>query len=329
MRYSIITPVYNRPQEVEELLESLSEQRFRDFELVIVEDGSTEPSKEVVERFAGRVQVQYHFKQKEGPSPARNYGFAQAKGEYLILFDSDLIVPPDYFEQVEQALKTQGWDAFGGPDRAHESFSDLQKAVNYAMTSFYTTGGIRGGKKQLAQYNPRSFNMGLSRKVYETVGGFIDMHPGEDIDFSLRILKAGFRVGQIPDAFVYHKRRATWRKFWRQIYRFGQKRVELARLHPGQLRLAHFFPLAFLLGSMLMIPAAILFYPVGMVGVGLWLTYLGVICADSAILNRSLKVGLLSVWATLVQMYAYAFGLLNGLISSGSQPFSQRNVKVD
>ena len=316
MRFSIITPVYNRPQEVRELLETLAHQRFRDFELVLVEDGSTEPCRHLVDEFSNLVQIQYHFKAKEGPSPARNFGFEKARGEYLILFDSDLLVPPDYFERVTTALATQGWDAFGGPDRAHESFTDLQKAVNYAMTALLTTGGIRGNKRALAQYTPRSFNMGLSRKVYETVGGFIDMHPGEDIDFSIRIQKSGFRVGFIPDAFVYHKRRATWSKFWRQVFRFGQKRVELARLHPGQLKLAHLFPLGFLVLTLALLPALATGLPGAWIPLSLWTTYLVLIFVDSSRVNRSLWVGLLSVYASLIQLYAYAFGLIDGLFTS-------------
>jgi len=317
MRFSIITPVYNRPQEVEELLESLVHQRFRDFEIVLVEDGSTEPSKHIVDRFKNRVQVQYHFRQKEGPSPARNYGFMVAKGEYLILFDSDLLVPPDYFDEVEKALAAHQWDAFGGPDRAHESFSDLQKAVNYAMTSMLTTGGIRGNKKHVGQFVPRSFNLGLSKEVYQKVGGFIDMHPGEDIDFSLRIIKEGFKVGLIPDAYVYHKRRATWRKFWRQVYKFGQKRVELSRMHPGQLKATHFFPIVYVAGT-LAIPILSLFEP--LLGAGLtapWLLYHFAILVDSGMQSKSLKVGFLSVWATMIQMTSYAFGLLSGFSEDG------------
>jgi glycosyltransferase involved in cell wall biosynthesis len=324
MRFSIITPVYNRPQEVRELLETLANLRFRDFELVLVEDGSTEPCRHIVDEFSNKVQIQYHFKAKEGPSLARNFGFEQAKGEYLILFDSDLLIPPDYFEQVTKALANYDWDAFGGPDRAHESFSDLQKAVNYAMTSLLTTGGIRGNTRTLAQYTPRSFNMGLSRKVYETVGGFINMHPGEDIDFSIRIQKSGFRVGFIPNAFVYHKRRATWSKFWRQMFRFGQKRVELARLHPGQLKLAHLFPVGFLVLSLVMLPALATGWPGAWVPICIWTIYLALIFVDSSRVNRSPRVGLLSVYASLIQLYAYAFGLIDGFFTSKRKASSHK-----
>lgn len=328
MRFSIITPVYNRPQEVRELLESLSRQRYRDFELVLIEDGSTEPSLHVVDEFKDQLTIQYHFKSKEGPSLARNYGFTQAHGQYLILFDSDLLIPPDYFEQVEAALAQHHWDAFGGPDRAHASFTDLQKAVNYAMTSFWTTGGIRGSKKALTQYNPRSFNMGLSRQVYETVGGFIDMHPGEDIDFSLRIIQSGFRVGFIPEAYVYHKRRATWRKFWRQIFRFGEKRVEIARLHSGQLKLVHLLPLAFLILSLAMLPLAFSGLPGGWLPLTAWLSYLLIIFFDSSIQNKNLRVGLLSVFASCIQLYAYAFGLIAGLFNQNQHSFSMKKIRV-
>ena len=314
MHFSIITPVYNRPQEVDELLDTLQHQTFKDFEVLIIEDGSTIPSDKIVEAYRDRLNIRYFFKQKEGPSAGRNFGFEQAAGDYFILFDSDLLVPPDYFAKVVAALEKNHWDCFGGPDRAHDSFTDFQKAVNYSMTSPLTTGGIRGEKKHVGQFHPRSFNLGLSRQVYNKVGGFIDMHPGEDIDFSIRIIKAGFKVGLIADAFVYHKRRTSIKKFYRQVYKFGYKRIEIAQLHPTELKLTHFFPTAFSLYMTFAVAVGVYSPMLGlMVGAPL-LLYLLIIAADSTIYNKSLKVGLMSVFATLIQMFGYGYGLAEAIV---------------
>lgn len=207
MKYSVIIPVYNRPDEVNELLESLTLQTCKDFEVVVVEDGSSIPCQEVVEKYSDRLDIHYYNKPNSGPGQTRNYGAERSHGEYLIILDSDCILPPGYFEAVEKELQSSPVDAFGGPDRAHASFTDIQKAINYSMTSFFTTGGIRGGKKKMDKFYPRSFNMGVRRSVYQTLGGFSKMRFGEDIDFSIRIFKAGYRCRLFPSAWVYHKRR--------------------------------------------------------------------------------------------------------------------------
>ena len=220
MKYSVIVPVYNRIDEVRDLLESLSAQTLKSFEVIIVEDGSSEPCKDVVESFASRVDVHYYFKSNEGRSIARNYGIERSSGDYLVFFDSDCVIPPDYFAILDREFNVRPLDCFGGPDAAHSSFTPTQKAISFAMTSFLTTGGIRGGKVQMEKFVPRSFNMGYSRKVYETVGGFREMF-SEDIDMSTRIRQAGFTIGLIHPAHVFHKRRIDFAKFWRQVYVFG------------------------------------------------------------------------------------------------------------
>ena len=211
-RFSVIVPVYNRIDEVADLMESLSRQTYTDFEAIIVEDGSSEPCKDVVESYKGKIDAHYHYKPNEGRSIARNYGMERSKGDFLIFFDSDCVIPPDYFKTLSEELDKCPLDCFGGPDAAHDSFSSTQKAINYSMTSFLTTGGIRGGKIQLEKFTPRTFNMGFSRKVYSKVGGFREMF-SEDIDMSTRIRQAGFNIGLIRPAFVYHKRRVDFRKF--------------------------------------------------------------------------------------------------------------------
>ena len=219
MKYSIIVPVYNRPDEVDELLGSLVEQTEKDFEVIIVEDGSSHPCREVCKGYEGNLDLHYYMKENSGPGQSRNYGVERARGEYVIILDSDVVLPPGYIESVSEELNREPADAFGGPDKAHSSFTDTQKAISYSMTSFFTTGGIRGSKKKkLDKFYPRSFNMGVKRDVYEKLGGFSKMRFGEDIDFSIRIFKAGCRCRLFPDSWVWHKRRTDFRKFFRQVY---------------------------------------------------------------------------------------------------------------
>jgi glycosyltransferase involved in cell wall biosynthesis len=202
MKYSLIIPVYNRPDEVDELLSSLTEQTFTDFEVIVVEDGSTLPCREVVERYVDKISVKYFEKQNSGPGQTRNYGAERSRGEFLIVLDSDCVLPPTYLQEVENELNRMPTDAFGGPDRAHDSFTKIQKAISYSMTSFFTTGGIRGGKKKLDKFYPRSFNMGIRADVYKRLGGFSKMRFGEDIDFSIRIFKEGCSCRLFPEAWV-------------------------------------------------------------------------------------------------------------------------------
>ena len=227
MRYSVIIPVYNRPDEVDELLQSLTRQSFKDFEVIVVEDGSSIPCKPVIEKHQELLDVHYYDKPNSGPGQTRNYGAERSKGEYLIILDSDCILPEGYFHAVEKELQHEAADAFGGPDRAHESFTDIQKAINYSMTSFFTTGGIRGGKKKMDKFYPRSFNMGVRREVYQALGGFSRMRFGEDIDFSIRIFKGGHTCRLFPGAWVYHKRRTDFRKFFKQVHNSGIARINL------------------------------------------------------------------------------------------------------
>ena len=248
MKYSIIVPVYNRPDEVDELLESLLTQAEKDFEVIIVEDGSQKPCKEVCDKYAGQLELHYFMKPNSGPGQSRNYGAERAKGEYLLILDSDVVLPNGYLKAISDELEREPADAFGGPDSAHDSFTDTQKAISYSMTSFFTTGGIRGGKKKLDKFYPRSFNMGIRRDVYAELGGFSKMRFGEDIDFSIRIFKAGKRCRLFPEAWVWHKRRTDFRKFWRQVYNSGIARVNLYKKYPESLKLVHLLPTVFTLG---------------------------------------------------------------------------------
>lgn len=294
--FSIVIPVYNRPDEVAELLESLTQQSYRNYEIIIVEDGSSVPCEAVVKAYADRLPVTYYTKPNSGPGQTRNYGAERAKGEYLLIWDSDILIPEGYFEAIESFLKANPVDAFGGPDRAHASFTDVQKAINYSMTSFFTTGGIRGGKKKLDKFFPRSFNMGIRREVYTQLGGFRAMRFGEDVDFSYRIVEAGYKTALIPDAYVYHKRRTDFRKFFRQVHNSGIARINLSILHPGTLKLVHTLPALFTL-------AVIPFLP-------LMPLYALMVFADAAIQNKSFRIGALAVVAAFTQLIGYGTGFI-------------------
>lgn len=304
MRYSIIIPVYNRPDEVDELLLSLVEQSFKDFEVIIVEDGSSVPCKQVVDTYSERLNIKYFSKPNSGPGQTRNYGAERSQGDYLVILDSDVILPSTYLEVLEKELASKPADAFGGPDRAHHSFTDIQKAINYSMTSFFTTGGIRGGKKKMDKFYPRSFNMGVQREVYEALKGFSNMRFGEDIDFSIRILKEGYQCRLFPDAWVYHKRRTDLRKFFKQVHNSGIARINLFKKYPDSLKLVHLLPAAFTLGvSVLLLGTLFCWYSLLPL-----LVYALLVCFDSSIHNKSVLIGLYSVAAAFIQLLGYGTG---------------------
>lgn len=307
--FSIIVPVYNRPSEVEELVESLSLQTCKDFELILVEDGSSLPCADVIEKYKDQVTIRYFFKENSGRSLTRNWGMDRSEGKYLVFFDSDCVIPPTYFQIVKAALDHQYIDCYGGPDKADNSFSDLQKAISFSMTSFLTTGGIRGSKKSMEKFTPRTFNMGFSKKVYQEVGGFEDMF-GEDIDLSLRIREAGFNTELIPDAFVYHKRRVSLKSFYRQVHVFGMARVDLSLMHPGSLKIVHLLPALFLLGTILLLLSSIL-HPAA--SLPLWLYFIAIFVSAS-IEYKKLSVGALSIITSCIQLYGYGYGFLKAFI---------------
>ncbi|MDE6493978.1 MAG: glycosyltransferase [Bacteroidales bacterium] len=306
MLYSFIIPVYNRPEEVEELLESLSGQSLKNFEVVVVEDGSTRPCKDVCDRYSSRMEVRYYEKSNSGPGQTRNYGAERSKGEYLIVLDSDCILPENYLRAVEAELAREPADAFGGPDRAHPSFTPVQKAINYAMTSFFTTGGIRGGKKKLDKFYPRSFNMGIRAEVYRTLGGFSKMRFGEDIDFSIRIFKGGYSCRLFPEAWVWHKRRTDLKKFFRQVHNSGIARINLYKKYPESLKLVHLLPAVFTVGVVLVIAGAVYSRWI----LSLLLLFALAVGIDASVKNKSLKIGLLSIAASFIQLVGYGTGFL-------------------
>ena len=316
MKYSIVVPVYNRPDEVDELLESLSSQTFKDFEVVIVEDGSKITCKDVCEKYASILDLHYYYKENSGPGQSRNYGVERAHGEYVLIVDSDAVAPHGFMQAIDDELQRQSSDAWGGPDAAHESFTDVQKAISYAMTSFFTTGGIRGGKKQLDKFYPRSFNLGIRREAYLALGGFSKTRfskmslYGEDIDFSIRIYKAGYSCRLFPEAWVWHKRRTDFHKFWCQVYNSGYARINLWRMYPEALKPVHALPSVFTVGVAALFLLAPLTCGCSLV---LLLLYALLIFIDSSIQSKSFKVGFLSVAAVFVQLIGYGIGFLESL----------------
>ena len=322
MVYSIIVPVYNRPDEVDELLDSLTRQAYADFEVIIVEDGSKVRCKEVCDKYTDKLRLSYYYKDNSGPGQSRNYGAERAKGDYLIILDSDVVLPDGYLSAIDAELKANPCDAFGGADASHPSFTPVQKAISYSMTSFFTTGGIRGGKKKLDKFYPRSYNMGIRKEVYAELGGFSKMRFGEDIDFSYRIVEAGYACRLFPEAWVWHKRRTDLRKFFRQVYNSGIARINLEKRHPGTMKLVHLLPMVFTVGVI----SLIILSAVGRVlmhydDVHRWyllcalpwvpiLLYSALIFVDSAIQNRSVKIGCISIAAAFVQLMGYGCGFL-------------------
>ena len=307
LSFSVIVPVFNRPQEIEELLESLSNQDFEeDFEVLIIEDGSSIPCKDVIEKFQSKLRLQYHTKENSGPGGSRNFGMDKAQGNYYIFLDSDVILPKQYLSEVSKKLESSYTDAFGGPDAAHSKFTILQKAINYSMTSYLTTGGLRGHKKGVGKFQPRSFNMGISREVFQKTQGFSKMRVGEDIDLTFRLWEFGFETQYIENAYVYHKRRSTLKQFFNQTYAFGEARPILNRKHPSTLKMTYWFPSIFIVGLDVSIVMAI-FGELTLFSC--YYLYFLVLIIDASFKN-GIRVGALSVITTITQFLGYGLGFI-------------------
>ena len=312
MKYSFIIPIYNRPEELDELLNSLVSQTYEgDFEVVVIEDGSTITSEQICKKYQNDLSITYLSKPNTGPGDSRNYGMQRAQHDYFLILDSDCILPSHYLEAVDDFLQAHYVDCFGGSDTATDDFTDIQKAINYTMTSLLTTGGIRGSQKRIQRFEPRSFNMGLSRKAFEATGGFGKIHPGEDPDLVIRLWEKGFDSAFIPTAFVFHKRRISWAKFRTQVSKFGQTRAILNHWHPQTRKLTFWLPTCFALG----LCGAILLAFFGHIAPLLvYASYFILIGWDSARENRSVKIGFLSVWALLVQFFSDGWGFLSATL---------------
>lgn len=310
MLFSIIIPLYNRPQEIDELLATLCLQTYMQFEVLVIEDGSVQRAEEIVNSYSDRLDISYFYKENAGQGFARNYGFERAKGDYFVIFDSDCLIPEDYLETVKDYLYDHHLDAYGGPDASHDSFTPVQKAISYGMTSPFTTGGIRGNENHVGQFHPRSFNMGLSREVWEKVGGFKITRLGEDIEYSIRIHENGFRIGLIPGAKVFHKRRTSMLQFYKQIHFFGRARINIYKHFPSELKLVHFFPAVFTLGFIVNLLLNIVYMPLARVGNTIFVVYFMLIFFHSWAVNKSIKVAFLSIISSFIQLTAYGLGFM-------------------
>lgn len=310
MFFSIIIPLYNRPQEIRELLETLTRQTYQKFEVLVIEDGSKDDAAEIVQAFTDRLDIKYYVKKNEGQGFTRNFGFARASGDYFIVFDSDCLIPENYLEIVNNYLAEHHLDAYGGPDDAHPSFTPVQKAISYAMTSPFTTGGTRGGKKAIGQFHPRSFNMGISRQVWEKAGGFVITRLGEDIEYSIRIHSMGFKIGLIPDAKVYHKRRTNFLQFYKQLHFFGRARINIYKFFPKGLKPVHFFPAVFTLFIIFTIAVNIPELAIAGLCNFILAVYILLIFFHSWFKNKSAKIAFLSIIASFTMLIAYGLGFM-------------------
>ncbi|MHA8082047.1 glycosyltransferase [Aquirufa sp. A-Brett2-15D] len=307
--YSLIIPVYNRPAELDELLACIQTQEFKDFEVIVVEDGSTEDAASIVEKYAKLFPLAYHVKENGGQGFARNYAFERAKGDYFIILDSDALLEPNYLIEVDKAVKTEKLDLFGGPDQDHPSFSPIQKAISYSMTSFFTTGGIRGKEKNIGgQFHPRSFNMGIARKVYEATGGFKITRMGEDIEFSIRCISMGFKSGLISKAFIYHKRRTDFKQFYNQLHFFGRARINISRFFPQELKPVHFFPFLFFCYYLITGLTLIALPDYGLLLLMGIFAYSLLLFIAALFSTKSFKIAILSIFAANIQLFAYGKG---------------------
>lgn len=308
--YSVIIPVYNRPDEIDELLESLTKQTYTHFDVLVIEDGSTKKCDHLIEKYNDQLKITYYFKPNSGQGFSRNFGFEKATGDYYVVFDSDCIIPSDYFQIVDNYLVDDPLDAWGGPDRAHESFTTIQKAISYSMTSIFTTGGIRGGKKRMGAFHPRSFNMGISAAVFEKTKGYKITRMGEDIEFSIRIINSGFKTGLIEEAFVYHKRRTSLSQFYKQLHFFGRARINVSRFFSSEIKLVHLFPALFTLGFIGVWPLYFIYKPLFIIGVGFLTIYYLLLFIDALSRTKEVGVAITAIATSFTQLFAYGVGFL-------------------
>jgi len=314
LHFSLIIPVFNRPNEIDELLKSLTKQTFQNgFEVIVIEDGSTQTAANIIEKYSDLLNIKYFFKVNSGAGASRNFGMQKAKGNYFVIFDSDCIIPPNYLNEVEKALKKNYTDAYGGADMAHTSFTIFQKAINYSMTSFLTTGGIRGNKNSVDKFQPRSFNMGISKKAFEVTKGFSSMKIGEDIDLTFRLWENDFGTQFIKEANVYHKRRSTVQQFFKQTFAFGKARPLLSRRYPKTAKITYWFPTIFLVLLITSIILMVLDTPIFLLCFAIY--FIGILI-DSFIKSKNITVAVVSIISTIIQFTGYGLGFIYGMLMS-------------
>lgn len=309
---SIVVAIYNRKDELFELLTSLTQQTDPEFEIIIVDDGSSIDLKPTISNFEESLDIKYFKKDNSGPGLTRNYGAARAANEWLVFVDSDVIVEKDYIEHIKNDILTIPCDAFGGADKAHKGFNLMQKAISYSMTSVFTTGGIRGSKKAVSKFQPRSFNMGVKKAVFEKVGGFSEMRIGEDPDLSMTLWENGFTTAFFDDIAVYHKRRVDFGKFSKQVYQFGCARPILNQRHPNYVKISFAFPTLFMLGYVMG------FLEYFILDRGIILSFYGLytflVLFHALLLTKNISIAGMAVISTYIQMFSYGYGFLKSWI---------------
>ena len=318
IKYSIIVPSFNRADEIEELIGSITRLKFdrERFELVIVDDGSTDHTLNLLEKYKNEIgdNLVYFTQKNQGPGAARNTGMSKAKGDFFIFVDSDCTVPENWLTEIDISAQANRADAFGGADTYSDDFSPLLKAINYSMTSFITTGGLRGKKgKKLAKFYPRSFNMGLTRQLWEKIGGFGSLRHGQDIEFSNRILKSGAVVVFVEKASVFHKRRTNIRRFYKQVFNWGVARINLYKIDNTMLEPLHALPALITLLTILTIILSLVFSPLRILvyaGLILALIILGVSMLDAIRMYKQLKPALLLPLIMPAQIFGYGLGFI-------------------
>jgi len=321
-KFSIIIPSFNRVDEITALLVSMEELRFprSQFELIIADDGSTDETLHFIKSYssASGLNLILVSQSNQGPGAARNLGVAAASGDFFIFIDSDVTVPGHWLEEISKQLQLEGGQAFGGPDTYRDDFPALLKAINHSMNSFLTTGGLRGKKgKSLARYYPRSFNMGLSRALWEKTGGFSKLRHGQDIEFSHRLHQAGAKILFIPKAFVFHKRRTSLKKFFKQVFNWGVARINLYKMNPSMLEPLHALPAVASAGYLLLSLMAF-FHPVLK---QIWLVFsafglLLLLFSSAQALRqyRSIAVALYVPLVIPIQIFGYGIGFIYNFI---------------
>lgn len=320
-KFALISPTFKRPDEVTEFLDSLRKLDYpKDkFEIILGDGTPGDELRPLIYPYQKDLPLKIYYEEFLPVSNARNRAAELSTAQFFIFLDSDCIIPEGYLKAVEFFLDAHPQiNLFGGPDAASEDFTDLQKAISFSMTSFLTTGGIRGGSSSVTTYHPRGFNMGISAELFNKVGGYDENFVcGEDVELSMRLIKAGAKSAFIEEAHVFHKRRTSIKQFRRQVFRFGAARPLLAKAHPGNLKITHLFPLAFTVYRHV---SAILFLLVFYFNLSvlslpfaMYVLYM-VAVFFSALKKEGLSVALLAVQTTNTMNAGYGIGFLRNYL---------------
>ncbi len=316
---SVITPSYNRASELEHLMRSISAQSIDHnlFELIISDDGSTDDTEALINSWQEKASfsIKYISQENKGPGAARNHGLEKSIGELILFIDSDCEAHPKWIETIVDEYHKSEFDACGGPDGGKKDFTLLQKAIDYSMTSFFTTGGMRGhSEKMISKFYPRTHNMGVKRDKYEAVGGFGNLRHGQDIEFSHRIRTSGGKIRFIKNALVYHRRRTSLRQFIKQVFNWGVARINLGKIDTAMLEPVHFLPsLSILLSLFIILIIYQLDWGISEIFL-LFFSPLSIICLLGALNKKDLRVFPILLLVIPIQIFGYGLGFLQAYI---------------